>query len=88
MVAIQTDPRFVDLKTDVGWARLDSKSGAYLRESAKTDLRKAVIDEGKRSLANDNMEDAQRNAERAIMRLFGPLKNDLREGVSLAIEFK
>ena len=34
MVVIQTDPKFIELKTDVGWGRLNSRSGASLREAA------------------------------------------------------
>jgi len=88
IVEIQTDSRFVEVKTEVGWGRLDSKSGAYLREEAKRALRPAVIEEGKRCLASVYHEEAQRTAERLILRLLETLKKDLREGVTLAVEFQ
>jgi hypothetical protein len=88
IVEIKTDSRFAEVKTDVGWGRLDSKSGAHLREEAKRALRPAVIEEAKRCLAELYQAEAQKTAEDLVLRLLGTLKNDLREGVTLAVEFQ
>ena len=88
MVEVQTDPRFVEIKTEVGWARLDSVSGEYLREEAKRSVREAVIKEGERRLAADFKDDAERSAERIIQKLFEPFKSQLKNDVSFVVLFE
>lgn len=45
LVEVQTDPTFYEIETELGWARLDTFSGDFLREQARRDLRPAVIAE-------------------------------------------
>lgn len=88
LVEVQTDPRFVELRTSVGWARLDSQSGATLREEARKELREAVVVEGRSRLASDYQDPANRKAEEILQKLFEPLKSQLKDGVSFVVKFE
>lgn len=47
IVDIQSDPSKIEVRKDIGWARLESRSGAYLEEEIRKNLRALAIDEGK-----------------------------------------
>ncbi len=43
MVEVQTDPNKIEIRTDVGWASLNSREGNFLREEPKAELRPRVL---------------------------------------------
>ena len=84
LVEVQSDPSKISIQTDVGWARLDSASGKFQRDEAMRELRPAVIQQGKHPLLMDK---ARAGAKEDMLRLLSPLVSQLREGVSVVIEF-
>jgi hypothetical protein len=86
LVDVQSDPDKIELQTQVGWARLDSLSGSYLRQEARKDLRAAVIDQGTRDTA---MSKARQAARQVITELLaGSIADKLRSGVQVEVEFE
>jgi hypothetical protein len=84
IVEVQSDPTKIELRTEVGWARLDSRSGKALRELAMRELRSAVIHEGRQDF---HAAVAKMHAEKKLLQFLSPLAAQLREGVTNAIEF-
>ena len=68
IVEIQSDPAHIEVRKDIGWGRLESRSGAFLEQQIRRDLRSHVIREGNNELL---IERARRNAEQAIRDIFG-----------------
>jgi hypothetical protein len=85
LVEVQSDPSKIEVRTDLGWARLDTRSGKFLREQAQRDLRPVIILEGKNSLYIDK---AKTNARESLKKLLEPLATKLKDDVELEIEFK
>ena len=85
VVEVQSDPGKIEFRTDVGWARLNSRSGQFLREQAQRELRPAIVREGNNSLYIDR---AKMNARESLKKLLEPMAGQLKEDVELHIEFK
>ncbi len=85
LVEVQSDPAKIEFRTDVGWARFDSRSGQFLRDQAQRDLRPALIREGHNPLYLDK---AKTNARESLKKLLEPMAAQLKEDVELEVEFK
>jgi len=85
VVEVQNDPSKIELKTDVGWGRLDRYSGQFLRDQARQELRPTVIQEASQEYLQSK---AQTNAIQALKKMLEPLAADLQPGVELDIEFR
>ncbi len=85
MVDVQSDPSMMEVQSQVGWGRLDSYSGGFLRDQARRDLRPAVVQEGKNEMYQEK---ARTNARVALKKLLEPLAGSLKDGIELEVEFK
>jgi hypothetical protein len=85
VVEVQSDPGKIEFRTDVGWARLNSRSGQFLREQAQRELRHAIIREGQNPLY---IEKAKGNARESLKKLLEPMAGQLKEDVELEVQFK
>lgn len=85
VVEVQSDPGKIEFRTDVGWARLNSRSGQFLRENAQRELRPAILREGNNSLYIDK---AKSNARESLKKLLEPMAGQLKPDVELEVEFK
>lgn len=85
LVEVQSDPSKIEFRTDVGWARLNSRSGQFLRDQAQRELRPAIVREGNNSLYLDK---AKANARESLKKLLEPLGTKLKEDVEVEVEFK
>jgi len=84
IVEVQSDPERMEVKTDIGWGRLDKRSGELARMEAKKGLRQAVIAEAKTPVY---VELARKNAREKLEGLLNPLVTQL--GVTnLTVEFR
>ena len=68
IVEIQSDPELIKVKKDIGWGRLESRSGEFLERQIRRNLRSLVIEEGKSNLFM--LEQAKKNAQEVIRELF------------------
>jgi len=68
IVEIQSDPSLIKVRKEIGWGRLESRSGEFLERQIRRDLRFLVIEEGKSNLFM--LEQAKKNAEEVIRELF------------------
>ena len=50
IVEIQSDPSLIKVRKEIGWGRLESRSGEFLERQIRRDLRSLVIEEGKSNL--------------------------------------
>lgn len=73
IVEIQSDPSKIMIKKEIGWARLESKSGKAIEEQVRKQLRSRVIEAGKEDL---RLKQAKENAEIIVRDLFNKLKKD------------
>jgi hypothetical protein len=85
IVDVQSNPAMIDIKTDVGWARLDRYSGEDLRGQAKKDLRMAVVEEAGTPLLMDK---ARETARKHLIRMLEPVQVALKEDVKLRVKFE
>jgi hypothetical protein len=85
LVEVQSDPAKIEFRTELGWARLDSRSGQFLREQAQKELRPAIVHEGNNVLYLDK---AKSNARESLKKLLEPMAGQLKEDVELEVEFK
>jgi len=85
LVEVQSDPGKIEFRTEVGWARFDSRSGQFLRDQAQKELRPAIVREGNSSLYIDK---AKMNARESLKKLLEPMASKLKEDVELEVEFK
>jgi hypothetical protein len=85
VVDVQSDPEQIDMKTDVGWARLDRYSGEELRGQARKDLRVAVLEEAGTPLLMDK---ARETARKHLTKMLEPVQLALREDVKLVVRFE
>ncbi len=69
IVEVQTDPSQMEIKTDIGWGRLNKRSGELARAEAKRSLRDAVINEAKTPVY---VEIARKNAQEKVAALLNP----------------
>lgn len=84
IVEVQTDPDKMEIKTAIGWGRLNKRSGEMARAEAKRSLRHAVISEAKSPIY---VEQARNNAREKVTALLNPLVKQL--GVTnLTVEFR
>jgi hypothetical protein len=84
IVEVQTDPDQMEVKTEVGWGRLDKRSGELARTEAKRSMREAVISEAKTPVY---MELARKNAQEKVSELLTPLVKQM--GVTnLTVKFR
>ena len=84
IVEVQTDPEQMEIKTQVGWGRLDKRSGELARVEAKKSLRPAVISEAK---SPRYAEEARDSARKKIAGLLNPLVTQM--GVTnMTVEFR
>lgn len=84
VVDVQSDPKKIDVKTDLGWAHFDRWSGEPLRQEARHDLRQAVIGAGRHSLL---LNQARNNARLQIEKLLSPMAEHLAPGVKISVVF-
>ena len=68
IVEIQSDPSLIKVRKEIGWGRLESRSGEFLERQIRQDLRSLVIEEGKGNKLM--LEQAKKNAEEVIRELF------------------
>jgi len=85
LVEVQTDPAFYEVQTEVGWARLESYSGDFLREQARRDLRPAVIAEVSHPRL---VESAQQSCREKIAALLAAAIVPVHPEVKVAVEFE
>ncbi len=85
LVEVQTDPNFYEFQTDVGWARLDSFSGDFLREQARRDLRPAVIAEANNTYI---IKAAEQSGREKVIALMEAVVAPIRPETTIAVEFK
>jgi len=84
IVEVQTDPSQIEVKTQVGWGRLDKRSGELARAEARKSLRQAIISEAK---SPRYAEEARDSARKKITGLLNPLVSQM--GVTnLTVEFR
>lgn|GEM_PF-3865878 len=76
--------QFPEVRTDVGWSRLDSRSGEALRTKAKQGLREAVLQEASTPVYLGAARDAGRSA---VMSLLGPAIAKIPGTIHVRIEF-
>jgi hypothetical protein len=84
IVEVQSNPAMMEIETDVGWGRLDKFSGELLRDTARRDLRPAVVREGKSDLL---LEKARMNARSAVQKILQPMAESLNEHVEIWVLF-
>lgn len=84
IVEVQSNPAMMEIETDVGWGRLDKFSGEILRDSARRDLRPAVVREGKSELL---MEKARSNARKTVQKMLQPMAEALNQNVEIWVLF-
>lgn len=70
IVEVQTDPNQIEVKTEVGWGRLNKRSGEMARNEAKRSMRHAIISEAKTPIF---MDQARNNAREKVGALLTPL---------------
>lgn len=63
LVSIPSDPTKWEIRRDIGWARLDAKSGDWCEHSARASIRPTVIREANNRLLLD---EARREGERLV----------------------
>lgn len=87
MIAVQSDPDKLHLRTQVGWGRLRRGSGRELEREVRDALRRVVIRYGRSEHLRDS---ARVNAETVLReRVFAPLATALAErDVELRLEFR
>lgn len=68
IVEIQSDPSLIKVRKEIGWGRLESRSGEFLERQIRQDLRSLVIEEGKGNKLM--LEQAKKNAHEVIRELF------------------
>ena len=68
IVEIQSDPSLIKVRKEIGWGRLESRSGEFLERQIRQDLRSLVIEEGKGNKLM--LEEAKKNAQEVIGELF------------------
>jgi hypothetical protein len=78
IVEVQSDPKKIMIKKDIGWARFDAYSGKAMEDQIRSELRNKVIDAGKHELL---LEKAKANAEKVIKELFDRLKKEKDNGI-------
>jgi hypothetical protein len=84
IVEVQTDPDKMEIKTAVGWGRLNKRSGEMARAEAKRSLRHAVVSEAKSPIYVDQARNAAREKVTALL---NPLVKQL--GVTnVTVEFR
>jgi hypothetical protein len=86
IVEVQTDPSEIEILQSVGWARLKSYSGQYVRELAERELRPSVIQQAKNN--QQIIEEAKLNATEALERLLKPAIATIDQDVSLIVTYK
>lgn len=84
MVEVQSNPDKMDAETEVGWGRLEMFSGEFLMDEAKRALRDAVLREGAGPLLQEKAKTEAESAMRALLKDWVP---NLREGVTMRVEF-
>jgi hypothetical protein len=84
IVDVQSDPAKIDIETSNGWAKLDTFSGAPLREEAQHDLRNAVLIAGSNELLEH---EAERRGQEVLRNALRPIADALKPDVELDIEF-
>lgn len=84
VVDVQSDPKKIDVKTDLGWAHFDKWSGEPLRQEARHDLRQAVIQAGRHQLL---LTQARTNARGNMEKLLAPMAEHLAPGVKIKVVF-
>lgn len=84
IVEVQSNPAMMEIETDVGWGRLDKFSGEIMRDSARRDLRPAVVREGKSDLL---MEKARSNARKTVQKMLQPMAESLNQHVEIWVLF-
>ena len=68
IVEIQSDPSLIKVRKEIGWGRLESRSGEFLERQIRQDLRSLVIEEGKGNKLM--LEQAKKNVQEVIRELF------------------
>jgi hypothetical protein len=84
IVEVQSNPSMMEIETEVGWGRLDKFSGELLRDTARRDLRPAVVREGKNELL---AEKARANARKTVQKMLQPMAESLNQHVEVWVLF-
>lgn len=84
IVEVQSDPEEIEIRTEIGWGRLDRRSGELARAEARRGMREAVISEAKSPVY---VELARKNAKEKVSALLTPLLRQM--GVTnLTVQFR
>jgi hypothetical protein len=85
LVEVQTDPTYYELETHLGWARLNTLSGEFLREQARRDLRPAVLAEANHPRI---IKMAEESGKEKIGALLEASIKPMRPNTKVVVEFK
>jgi len=85
LVEVQTDPTYYELETHLGWARLNTFSGGFLREQARRDLRPAVIAEASHPRI---IKMAEESGQQKIAALLEASIKPMRTNTTVVVQFK
>ncbi len=83
-VDVQSNPEVMEVKTEVGWGRLEVYSGRFLQDEAQSALRGTVLEEGGSELLRDK---AKKEAEQVVTAMLTNLTSGLREDVTFRVLF-
>ncbi len=84
LVDVQSNPNKIDVETSNGWAKLDSFSGAPLRDEARQELRSAVLSAGRHIIMQH---EAERRGQEVLKNALRPITDALKPDVDLDIQF-
>ncbi len=73
IVEVQSNPNLIDVRTERGWARLKSKSGKFLENQIRGDLRQELIRQGNNEIY---LNEAHRKAEAVVRQLIEQLMQE------------
>ncbi len=86
VIALDTDPDKLSVRTELGWSPLSIFKGGTVREDALRHLREAAISQGRHELLQDR---ADKNAKEIVGDMMSKVKDALKQdGVRLEVEFK
>lgn len=85
VVAIESDPDKLTVRTQMGLSPLSIFKGSGTRESAMRRLKEAAVQQGSHELLREK---AEKNAKESVAKQLAPVAELLNEGVKLEVEFK
>ena len=83
-VDVQSDPTLMEVERTIGWGRLDSRSGDYLEEQARMELRERVIEEANKEIA---LIAVREKARPVLDEFFGAFVSEFNSDIDFKIQF-